>query len=74
MKNFAKYGLLWLTLAFILRVAFFFMLKSAGTVEWTAFWTILSGVYFDVALVLFVGSMALVPFLVFNVDLSDKNF
>ena len=66
MKNFAKYGLLWLTLAFILRVAFFFMLKSAGTVEWTAFWTILSGVYFDVAVVLFVGSMALVPFLVFN--------
>lgn len=66
MKNFAKYGLLWLTLAFVLRIVFFIMLKIAGSVEWSAFLTILSGIYFDLAVVFFVGATLLVPFLIIN--------
>lgn len=61
-----KYGLLWLLLALILRLAFFFMLKSSATVGWSAFQTILSGVYFDLAVVFFVGIITLVPFLIIN--------
>jgi len=66
MKNFAKYGLLWLSLAFVLRIVFFFMLKIAGTVGWPAFLTILSGVYFDVTVVFFVDAILLVPYMVLD--------
>ena len=61
-----KFGLLWLLLAFVLRLVFFFMLKSAATIDWSAFLTILSGVYFDLAVVFYVGIIALVPFLIIN--------
>lgn len=66
MKSFAKYGLLWLALAFVLRIVFFLMLKIAGTVGWSAFLTILSGVSFDITLVFFVGGIVLVPFIVLD--------
>ncbi len=66
MKNFTKYGLLWLLLAFMLRIVFFFMLKIAGTVGWPALLTILSGVYFDVTVVFFVGAILLVPYLILD--------
>lgn len=66
LKSWTKYGLLWLSLALVLRIAFFFMLKIAGSVEWSAFWTVLSGVYFDLAVVLFVGVALLVPYLILN--------
>ena len=42
------------------------MLKSAATIDWSAFSTILSGVYFDLAVVFFVGVIVLVPFLIIN--------
>lgn len=61
-----KFGLLWLLLAFVLRLVFFFMLKSSATVGWSAFPTILSGVGFDLAVVFYVGIIALVPFLIIN--------
>ncbi len=66
LKAFAKYGLLWLALTVFLRIAFFVILKSVGNIEWSAFWIILSGVYFDVALVLFTGAVVLIPFLILN--------
>lgn len=65
-KTWTKYGLLWLLLTFVLRLAFFFILKSANTVDWSAFLTILSGVYFDVAMVLFVSSILFIPYLIIN--------
>lgn len=65
-KVWTKFGLLWLLLTFILRLAFFFMLKIAGSVDASAFWTILSGVYFDLAVVFFVGVITLVPTLIIN--------
>lgn len=67
LKQWTKYSLLWLLLAFILRIGFFVMLKITGNVDWSACLTIMSGVWFDVALVLFVGSITLVPFLILNV-------
>lgn len=66
LKVWTKFGLLWLLLAIVLRLAFFFMLKYATTVDWSAFLTILSGVYFDLAVVFFVGVIVLVPFLIIN--------
>ena len=66
LKSWTKYGLLWLSLALILRIAFFFILKIAGSVEWSAFCTVLSGVYFDLAVVFFVGVALLVPYLILN--------
>lgn len=65
-KAWTKYGLLWLLLTFILRLVFFFMLKTESTTDWSAFLTILSGVYFDLAVVFFVGIIVLVPFLIIN--------
>ena len=67
LKNWTKYGLLWLALAIFLRFVFFFMLQSAGSVDWAAFPTILSGVYTDLALVLYVSAIMLVPYLIINV-------
>lgn len=61
-----KFSLLWLLLTIVLRLAFFFMLKSAATVDWSDFSTVLSGVYFDLALVLFVSSITLIPVLIIN--------
>lgn len=66
LKAWTKYGLLWLALTFVLRVAFFFMLKIAGNVEWSAFLTVLSGVYFDLTVVFFVSAVLLIPSLVIN--------
>ena len=65
-KTWTKFGLLWLLLAFVLRLAFFFMLKMATTIDWSAFLTILSGVYFDLAVVFFGGVILLIPFLIIN--------
>lgn len=61
-----KFSLLWLLLTMVLRLAFFFMLKSAATVDWSDFSTVLSGVYFDLALVLFASSITLIPVLIIN--------
>lgn len=66
-----KFSLLWLLLTIVLRLAFFFMLKSSATVDWSDFSTVLSGVYFDLALVFFATSIALVPLLIINL-LSSK--
>lgn len=62
----AKYALLWLLLAFILRLGFYFVMISAGLIESAKFLTILSGVYFDIAVVLEVSAILLVPTLVVN--------
>ena len=61
-----KYSLLWLLLAFILRMGFFFVMLTAGLVQWSSFLTILSGVYFDVAVVLEISAITLVPLLIIN--------
>ena len=66
LRIWTKFSLLWLVLAFVLRLAFFFMLKSTAAVDWSAFLTILSGVYFDLALVFFASSIALVLLLIIN--------
>lgn len=66
LQEWTKFGLLWLLLAFVLRIAFFFVLKSAGNVGWSSLVTILSGVYFDITLVLFVAVIVLIPFLIIN--------
>lgn len=66
LKMWTKFSLLWLLLTIVLRLAFFFMLKSAATVDWSDFSTVLSGVYFDLALVLFVSSITLIPVLIIN--------
>lgn len=66
LKSWTKFSLIWLVLAFVLRLAFFFMLKSKAIIDWSAFSTILSGVYFDLALVFFASSIALVPLLIIN--------
>lgn len=71
LKTWTKFSLLWLLLTIVLRLAFFFMLKSSATVDWSDFSTVLSGVYFDLALVFFATSIALVPLLIINL-LSSK--
>lgn len=71
LKTWTKFSLLWLLLTIVLRLAFFFMLKSSATVDWSDFFTVLSGVYFDLALVFFATSIALVPLLIINL-LSSK--
>ncbi len=66
LKQWTKYGLLWLFLAVVLRFVFYFMLKNAGSVDGSVFLTIFSGIYFDVAVVLFVSTVLLIPFLIIN--------
>ena len=66
LKFWTKFSLLWLVLTLILRLVFFFMLKSSATIDWSAFLTILSGVCFDLAVVFFAGIIVLVPYLVIN--------
>lgn len=61
-----KYALLWLSLAFVLRLGFFFVMLTSGLIQGSSFFTILSGVYFDVALVLEVSAIVLVPLLIIN--------
>ena len=61
-----KYALLWLLLALILRVGFFFVMLTAGLIETDKFLTILSGIYFDIAVVLEVSSVLLIPTLIVN--------
>ena len=61
-----KYALLWLLLTFILRMGFFFVMNVSGLVQSSSFLTILSGVYFDLAVVLEISAIALVPVLIIN--------
>lgn len=65
-QSWTKFSLLWLLLAFVLRIAFFFMLNVAGSVERSAFGTILLGAYFDITLVFFVSAVMLVPYVIIN--------
>lgn len=64
LRVWSKYSLLWILLTFILRISFFFVMLAAGLVQVSSFMTILSGVYFDVAVVLEAGAIAIVPFLI----------
>ena len=66
LRAWTKLGLLWLLLTFVLRLCFFFVLAFSNKIERSSFFTVLSGVYFDIALVLFVGAITLVPFLIIN--------
>jgi len=61
-----KYALLWLLLTFILRLGFFFVMYAAGLIQGASFHIVLSGVYFDVALVLEVSAIVLIPLLIVN--------
>lgn len=66
LKQWTKLGLLWLLLTFILRLGFFFVMLFTGKVELSSFLTVLSGVYFDLTVVLFSGIVLLIPFLLIN--------
>ena len=66
LKNWTKIGLLWLVLAFVLRISFFFVLLTTDKIELASFATIVSGIYFDIALVFFVGAIALVPYMIID--------
>lgn len=71
LKNWSKFIFLWLVLTFILRMVFFFMLVVIGKIQWSSFLTVLSGVYFDLAIVLEASAIVLIPFLIIN-KLSQK--
>jgi len=71
LKTLTKFGILWFSLAFVLRMAFFFMLLGTGKIQWSSFLTVLSGVYFDLAVVLEISAIALIPLLIIN-KLSQK--
>ena len=58
-----KYALLWLALTFVLRLGFFAVMFASGLVQGSSFLTILSGVYFDIAVVLEVSATLLIPML-----------
>lgn len=66
LKVWTKFGLLWLLLAFVLRISFFFVMLFANNAGWSALPIILSGVYFDIAVVLFAGAILLIPMLIIN--------
>lgn len=61
-----KYALLWLALTFVLRIGFFIVMFASGLVQGSTFLTILSGVYFDIAVVLEVSAIMLLPLLIIN--------
>ena len=65
----AKYAFLWLLLTFILRLGFFGVMMASGLIQSSAFVTIISGVFFDLALVLEISTIILVPVLIINVFL-----
>ena len=71
LRKWTKYGLLWLALTFVLRMSFFFALLGTGIIQWTAFLTVLSGFYFDLAVVIETGVIVLIPYLIIN-RLSKK--
>lgn len=66
LKVWTKYALLWMLLTLILRLGFFVAMFVAGLVKGASLLTILSGVYFDIALVLEVSAILLVPLLIIN--------
>ena len=65
----AKYAFLWLLLMLILRLGFFGVMMASGLVQSSSFVTIISGVFFDLALVLEISAIILVPVLIINVFL-----
>ncbi len=71
LRKWTKYGVLWLILSFVLRMSFFFALLGTGIIQWTAFLTVLSGFYFDLAVVIETGVIVLIPYLIIN-RLSKK--
>ncbi|MGN0033980.1 MAG: LTA synthase family protein [Candidatus Limimorpha sp.] len=73
LKQWTKLGLLWLLLTFVLRVGFFFVMLFTGKVEFSSFLTVLSGVYFDLTVVLFTGVALLIPFLLIHRFLPRLN-
>lgn len=66
LKIWVKYALLWLLLTFILRLGFFCVMLTTGLIQGSLFLTILSGVYFDLAVVLEVSAIILLPLLILN--------
>lgn len=74
LKLWTKINLLWVFLTFVLRLGFFFVLYFTDKIEWSSFVTILSGVYFDVTLVMYASIITLIPYLILYVIVPKTSY
>lgn len=73
-SQWVKLNILLLSLTFILRLSFFFVLLISNNIEWSLFLTVISGVYFDIFLVMRITALLLIPFLILYVFLPKITY
>lgn len=74
LRQWVKINFLLFTMTFILRLLFFFVLLISNNIEWSSFPIVLSGVYFDLFLVMRVTALLVLPFLLLHLLLPKTAY